>query len=198
MNGVVVYEFVLFLHLLGVAALFIAIGVDVFSGVLVRRARTVDQLRSFGRMPELVGPVHGIGSLLLIGAGSYMASDRFSFTDGWVLSALVATVAFSILGPAVVAKRGKAIVDGFADAPEGPVTSEMVAAVHDPVLWMLLHGMAATALGILYLMTNKPAGLPSVAVLVVAFGIGAALGNAFAQRGRAHALAPAAAPATPS
>lgn len=177
------FEFVLFLHITGAALLFVALGAEIFAGVQLRRAGSVAELRSAAHIAHATGPVHGVASLLLLGGGSYLATQRgFSFTDGWILSAFVVTLAFSIIGPAVLAKRMGALVGQLDAAPDGDADVRLTAALNDPVLWTLMHGMAASAFGIVYLMTNKPSGAVSVAVLVGTFAVGALGGRAASQR----------------
>ena len=178
-----VYRLVLFLHIVGAVLLFAALGVEVFAGARLRRAGDVGELRGVGKMMEATGPVHGIASLLLLGGGIYLALDQFSLTTSWVLPSFVLTLAFSIIGPAVLAKRGAALVEQVEQAPPGEADAVLSAALNDPRLWSLMHGMAASAVGILWLMTNKPGTVASWVTVIATFAVGALAGRVASQRG---------------
>jgi hypothetical protein len=60
------------------------------------------------------------------------------------------------------------------EAPNGPLPEPLYARIHDPVLSAGLNGTAATVLGIVFLMTTKPALVDSIAVIAVALVLGIA------------------------
>lgn len=89
------YAWLTFGHLLGLALLAAGMGVETVASARLRRASTLAQLRTWQRLP--VEKVTGVG-LLLVVTGLAMAWQGWSFSDGWIVAALMLVVVFILAG----------------------------------------------------------------------------------------------------
>ena len=179
------YALALFVHVVGVLAMFMGLGTLVLSGIAIRRATRVEQVRA------LIGPLTAgrkigleqislidvlviSGVLLIAATGVYMAASAWSFEVGWIRTALISFLLIAPVGPLVVNPRLHAIARESVAAPDGPCAPALARRIHDPLLGTALQLMLATLLGIVFLMTNKPAPTESVVAMATAVGLGAA------------------------
>jgi hypothetical protein len=173
------YEVVLFLH---ITAAVLTFGVAAVMHVLLARLRSATDVRQVrDQMPLLkgLGPLFPVGALLILAFGAYLVQiaddgEGISWSDGWVIAAIVGLVAMEAVGGAVIARREKVLHDAVEAAPDGPVSGDIAALIHDKGIWYGSHFATAEAFGIVLLMTTKPSGVTSALVLVVAGLIGVA------------------------
>ncbi|HEY7832782.1 MAG TPA: DUF2269 family protein [Ktedonobacterales bacterium] len=170
------YTLALFVHVLGVIGIFAGLGVWLFGLAALGRMQHVEQVRAIAGVVTAAGYLV-VGSLLPLGVGGfYMALTTWGLRATWII---VATVSFILLAPAgavVIDPRVRAIGLQARAAPDGPLPAELAKRTHDPILGIGLHVYIAVLLGIVYLMTTKPALAPSIVAMVVAVAIGLASG----------------------
>lgn len=189
------YGFVLFVH---VVFAILLVGGSAYAHLsigLVRRARTVEGLRSH------VATLHAIVkssmpiAMVVLAAGLYMAFAGDWWGAGWpvvslVLFALGGAAAGGILDPRVAAMRER-----LEERRDGPVTAELRAELQDRTLTIVTWALGGADLAIVFLMTNKPGWTGSV----VAGAVGIGLGLVVAMRELAQHTAPIdPAPASPA
>jgi hypothetical protein len=114
-------------------------------------------------------PLFNISILLLLTAGLYLTFTAWGIQTGWILVALVSLVVIVPIAAATVQSRMRIVVQLAREAPDGPLSGEILARTHDPVLLTTPLTAVALLLGIVFLMTNKPS-LP-LAILVMAFAL---------------------------
>lgn len=186
------YNVVLFLHITAAVLLVGGSSWTHASGVLLRRARTVDGVRSHVAFLQTFVKASMPLAVLTLLAGAYMATDAGLWGEPWLLTSLVlflgvGAAAGSIVDPAVAAMA--VAVD---EAQDGPVGTQLRERLHNPRLTVTLGLFAGADLALVFLMTNKP-GLTG-SVLVAASGL--ALGAVHAARElRGHRSPAGAAPA---
>ncbi len=170
------YTIMLFVHILGVIAVFIGVGVWLFAVAALRRAQQVAQVRALAGLTVASGNVTVGGVLLLALGGFYMALTAWGVQAAWII---VATISFALLAPFgafVLDPRIRALAKVAAKTPDGPLPAALAARTRDPILGIGLSLYVAVLVGIVFLMTNKPILLVSI----LAMGVAAALGLAFA------------------
>jgi hypothetical protein len=189
------YSIALFFHVMGAILLFVGLGVLILATIAIRRVRRVEPLRSLigpltaGRQIafehiSLVDLLVVAGVLLIALSALYMVPNAWSFDVPWIRVAIASTLLIAPLGPAVVDPRLHAIARASADLPDGPLDARVIARTHDPALTIALDVMASTLVGVVFLMTNKPPVLESVAAVAVAASVGIAIGVAAVSRAR--------------
>lgn len=167
------YHVVLFAHIIGAVVI---VGMGFFMPVVMggaRRAQTVssltDWLRVMQKMSKMAGPAAG----LVLATGLYMGWAQFSFTQGWLaislaLFLLAGSIAAGVLDPLIA--KALAVLD---NTPEGPVTEDLRSVALPPKAHNIEALLFGVDLAIIFLMTNKPALLPALAVAASGFAIGA-------------------------
>jgi hypothetical protein len=174
------YNVVLFAHIAMLLSAMALAGSIHACELLMRRAKTVDQLRLLS-MPGRLGPIFGVLVLALVGLGFWLTGlseqpDKFSVSDPFVWSALVGAAVLFVSGPLIHAPHGKHLKEALEAAPEGPISAELRSAA------LARPGVTAgwwnsfLAIGIACNMVNKPEALGCVLTLVVASVIGLGLG----------------------
>jgi hypothetical protein len=168
------YQLVLFLHFVGMSALFIGYGLEWTASTLLHGAMVAGEARSWLRIYRGSLPVSGPGLLLLILTGGYMAGVTQLSAAGWVIGAWIGIAVALVIGFGILLPRLKKI---RAVLPDGGATlsGEALLRVKDPVITTLIRIRTMLAIGIVYLMTAKPALVPSLVVLLATIGLGVIL-----------------------
>ena len=167
------YDFALFVHLLGVVLLVAAVSTTLVATLRAQRAATVAEVASLTAVTKKIDLVIGPATLLILASALYMVArggddGGIRWTSGWVDVALVIFLLMSALGPTVEAGHAKRLLRLAAESPDGPVPPGLDAARRAPAgVYVSCFG-AGQILAFLYLMTNKPGLLGSIAVCVVA------------------------------
>lgn len=189
------YGFALFVH---VVFAILLVGGSAYAHLsigLVRRARTVEGLRSHVATLHAIVKASMPIAMVVLAAGLYLAFAGDWWGAGWpvvslVLFALGGAAAGGIIDPRVAAMR-----DRLDERTDGPVTDDLRAALADRTLTIVSWALGGADLAIVFLMTNKPGWAGSVAVGAV----GIALGLAVAMRELGQHAAPIdPAPAAPA
>ena len=170
------YRLALFIHIVGMIGFFLALGVWLFGLVALRRARHTQQVRSLCQAIFVSDAVAVVGVLLLAIAGLYMAITTLGLDTGWVLVAVISFALLAPVGPLVIERRLHAIANLAAEAPDGPLSSQMQRRIADPVMGAGLTMMISWLLGIAFLMTTKPLLNEAVLVMIVAALLGVVAG----------------------
>lgn len=155
---------VLFLHI-GVAIVAFAMaGVMHTALQATARARTVQELRSWSHAMHRIEPLFPVMALLLLGLGAWLVhlgadtDDNFAFSDGWIVTAIVALIAVEAVGGAILAPRSKKLTGLIDGASDGPVPAEIRTCTTDPMVWYAAHITTFTFLGVVFVMAAKPEG----------------------------------------
>lgn len=171
------YSLMLFLHVSADIGIFIGIGAQLLSLMALRRATRVEQVRAIAGLISLSDPISVVSALVTIAAGLYMALTVWGLQTGWIAVALVSLVV--LLPPLIVGviePRMRALVTMAKAATDGPLPATLDTRIHDPLLGTALQTVAAIVLGIVFLMTTKPALAGSIIAMVVAVVLGLASG----------------------
>jgi thiosulfate reductase cytochrome b subunit len=166
------YEWLKFGHLLGLALLAAGMGVQTVAYVRLRRASTVAEIRTWQKLP--VESVTGIGLLLLLVTGLGMTGQSWSFTDAWIITALMLVVVVFVAAGAVQGPRLRRLDAALTAAGEARDASpELLAHAQDPVLHGGMRVVLLTIAEIIFLMVHKP-GWTGIAVSLVVVAVLAA------------------------
>jgi hypothetical protein len=181
---VTLFGVVLFLHITIAIVAFAMAGVMHTALNVVARGRSIQELRPWAAVMHRIEPLFPVMALLLLGLGVWLVhlgahtDDAFSFSDGWVLTAIVTLVLVEAAGGIVLAPHGKKLTTMIAHAPDGPVSEELHAAAVRPLFWDLVHITTFGFLGVVFLMAAKPSGAWAPVFPVVGAVVGAALSRA--------------------
>jgi hypothetical protein len=164
----------LFAHLVGMAALFVALAVEWMGVELLRSSIDASpppfSLRLLGAVPRISGGA----ALVILVSGVELAAQFDAFHSGWVVVSFVAMVGMGALGGATLRPLLGRIKAG--DRSTGDTVPSWQDAASQTFLRSSLRLRVGAALGIVYVMVAKPDLLESIASIGVALVLGAAAG----------------------
>jgi hypothetical protein len=175
----------LFLHLIGVIAVFVGFGSLLLATVATARASRVEQVRAImtplvaGRRvgPEQISVIDVIvvfGVLLIVATGIAMAKANNYIWSSWVEVATASFILLAPVGPLIINPRLHSIGKEAHSQADGPLPTSLRGRIHDPVLALAMRCSVAVLVGLVFLMTTKPALMASVVVMLTVVVIGAA------------------------
>jgi hypothetical protein len=167
------YRLVLFLHL---CALLGAIGTSAllhFAEIQLRAATTIAAVRTWASLIENGAKVFPVALLVLLGSGAYLVERGWTWSSGWVEASLVGVGVLFVVGAVVVGGRSRALRRELADTADGAVRAPIARIAREHVGGVASWTNTGLALGIVFVMTTKPALAGSLVVLAVAAGLGA-------------------------
>lgn len=168
------YTIVLFVHVLGAIAYIFGAGARLLALASLRRAHRVEQVRIVSTIDNLLGPIFGIGLLLLLAAGLYLTITIWGFQTGWIDVALASVVLMAPFSAALLEPRRRAIGKLARELPDGAIPEALSMRIYDPVLRTAVQTLLVLLLGIVFLMTVKPSLTGSIITMIVALLLGLA------------------------
>jgi hypothetical protein len=166
------YVIALFLHVSGAIGIWVSLGIWLFGLAALRRAADVAQVRAVAWLIVVATPVMLLSLALLGVAGFYMALAIWGLQTAWIAVSLGSMLVIAPIGAFVLDPRMHAILDAARKSADGPLPDALAARARDPVLPIAAQTMAAVLLGVVFLMTTKPALLPALVAMGVALGLG--------------------------
>ncbi len=169
-----IYTLGLFIHVVAVTGLFFGIGLELLQVTWLRRAQTVGQVQQLDTLESILKRLMPTAVVLIVASGLFMLIKGWSWSAHWAEVAFVSLVVATVLGSGVLARKSEAIGKTARNEPPGAISESLRAQIVDPVLYTAAWVLAGLGIGILYLMTNKPETVESVAVMVVAVALAVA------------------------
>jgi Predicted integral membrane protein (DUF2269) len=166
------YTLALFLHVSGAIGAFVSIGIWLFGLSALRRARYVEQVRAIAWLIIVASPLMVFSVLLIAIAGLDMALSTWGLRTPWIAVAIVSFVLIAPVGPFLLYYRMQAILAEVRELPGGPIPDNLYVRTQSPVLGTAAQTLTTVLLGIVFLMTNKPALITSIVVMGVALACG--------------------------
>jgi hypothetical protein len=167
------YNLALFLHVSGDIGIFIGLSVQLFCLAPLRQAQRVEEVRLIAWLIRTADIVSVAGALLTILSGLYMALTVWSLQVSWIAVTLGSIVVLIVPITAIIVEpRTRTIVAMAGEALDGPLPPSLDRQIHDPVLAAGLQAGGAVVLGIVFLMTTKPAFTGSILTMAVALTLG--------------------------
>jgi hypothetical protein len=158
------YTVVVYAHLLGAVALFIGQGIEWTASSLFRLASSTEQVRAWLRVFKVSPPLSGIGFVVLLLSGGYLAQLSGVMKQGWIPATFLGIGVALLVGILIIMPRMNQIRKALPSRNE-PVNTELRARLADPVLQSAIRIRVLLAAGIVYLMVAKLPFAPSVLAL---------------------------------
>jgi hypothetical protein len=176
------YGFALFLHILGVIAMFVGFAMQQRAGSRLLRAATHAEAQPWTELLEMTRLMPLSGVIMVLVTGAYLAS-RFGSRQVPIWMG-VAVLAALLIGAAAlfVVNRGIRAIVASVNAGGGPLSVEAVAHIARPRTWSALSAANGAALGAVWLMTMKPGPIEAWLALIVPTAAGAIAGARLARR----------------
>ena len=163
-----------FIHIAGVFAAAGTSTTFILVLSMMRRAKTVQDLRTWSTLGGLAEHAFPFATLVLLISGGYLV-DKFgaSWSDGWVNVSAVALVLMAVAALKINTLKMNEIHLAAEEAPEGPIPHALALKLADPVLFAVTHAITTGMLGVIWNMTTKPGDAEAGIVVVVAALVGA-------------------------
>ena len=162
------YALIVFLHLTGVVALFLAFGIEWAAISFLGKANSPEEAQTWLRLGRLAPLINGPALLVVILSGGYLASIIHAFRQGWIPASFIGIAVVAVLGGAINVPKMRAIRLAIPKGGDG-----LSAALRTKLLPVSVRLRTFTALSIVFMMVAKlPLG-PSLLALLggVAFGL---------------------------
>ena len=168
------YGIALFVHIVGLIALFSALVLLQRGVVRLRTASTWEEARVWLGIMRPVGGMFLFGTLDLLATGLYMAHQEWTSDAPWVVIAEIVTVACVLVGAIVAAAVAR--MSRIASRHTGEVADDDQEILRAPAIWAPVFAMNGAAMGVVWLMTTKPGWAVAIAVPLVLTLAGAVAG----------------------
>ena len=176
MSTTLLYQFALFLHIIGGFGLIAAITVEAIGLRGLRRAaQRNDALVWLGISRGIVMRLAPASLGLILVTGLYMVATAWG-PRGWIPVALASLLLLGVIGAFGTGLRMARIGPAVGRA-KGPLSDELRRTLRDPILLMSLRVRLAMVLGVVLVMTVKPSAGASLLVIVLAIGLGLLAGQ---------------------
>jgi hypothetical protein len=176
------YGLALFVHILGVIAIFAGFSMQQRAGGRLRAARTRVEAHPWAEVLDMTRVMPPSGAVMVLLTGAYL-STRFS-TSGvptWIVVAVIAALLIGTVSSMIVSRDFKGITAAVA-ASEGSLSADAAARIARPRTWSALGTANGAALGAVWLMTMKPGPLEAWLAVLLPAGLGAMAGARLGSR----------------
>jgi hypothetical protein len=177
------YDLVLFVHLCALLAAIASGAIAHLSEARLRAAVTLPEIRSPFSVLTRVEKMFPIALALLVATGGYLVHRRWTWDSGWVEASLGAVAALLLNGALVVKSRTRAIRRELRTTSGNRATAALLELSRHHIAGIASWLNTGLALGIVFVMTNKPSLEASVAALLVAASAGATVGVSLRRTG---------------
>ena len=174
------YQTVMYLHLLSLLAGVAAASIATLSLFRLRAAQTLAEAVPWGMLAGKVGKVFPLVIVGFFATGAYMTSDVWTWDTGWIDVGIVSLAILGIQGPLIAKSRAKLLQVALKENGPGPLGESARRLTRDPALWVASLTNPAIVLGVAWVMTQKPGIAGSIAGVILAYAIGAAVALRFA------------------
>lgn len=168
------YGIALFVHIVGLIALFSAFVLLQRGVVRLRTASTWEEARVWLGLMRPVGSMFLFGTLDLLATGLYMAHLQWTSDAPWVVVGEIVVVACAVVGAVVWAAVAR--MSRIARRHAGEVANEDQEILRAPAIWAPVFAMNGAAMGVVWLMTTKPGWAISIALPLLLTLVGAVAG----------------------
>jgi hypothetical protein len=183
------YRVVLTLHLFALLLGFGAAAVIYVCLIRLRAAQTLETAAPWGMLAGQTEKVFPVAILGLFASGAYMTSDVWTWSTGWIDVAIAVLVILAVQGGGIAARRAHALKEALMANGPGTLGPEARALTRDKLLWVTSFTNPFIVLATVWNMTDKPSTWASIASVLVAYAIGAAIALAFTRSPTVAAVA---------
>lgn len=169
------YNVVLFLHILGAVIMFMAIAILALTMLSMLFSKDTESIKRWSGIAVKIDGLFPLSTLIILVPALYLVFSAWGWGSAWINVSLVALVGNSLLGPIINLRRLKRIHAAAEAEPDAVPSAELTNKVRDRVLWNSVSIMSMLVVGILFLMAVKLALFGSLVTMGVALVTGLAL-----------------------
>jgi hypothetical protein len=172
----VLYDIVLFLHLITIAAAFFVAGALHVSLLRMRSAADISQARTASAQCAACARLLPIALLILLITGAYLTQVRWSWTTPWIDVAILGLLMMGAIGGGVLGRRERALHAFLSDHAGDSIDPATASRLQDRVLMIGSAVMPLIAIGVMLVMVTKPGLIAGILELIAATALGALIG----------------------
>lgn len=172
-----IYNIVLFLHILGAVIMFMAIAILAVAMLSMLHAKDTAGIRLWSKLAVKIDALFPLSTLIILVPAFYLVFSTWGWGIAWINVSLAALLANSFLGPVINLRRLKGILSAAEADSQSTPSPELLSRVRDRVLWTSVSIMSMNIVGILFLMAVKLTLLGSLITMLVAIAAGFVLAN---------------------
>jgi hypothetical protein len=141
-------------------------------------------VRVLAEVVRRLTPLFNLSILLLLLAGLYMTFTVWGFETGWIDVALVSLLVIVPVAAVTTQSRLRVIAQLASAESDGPLSTNLLARIHDPMMLIMPRTVITLLVGIVFLMTNKPDLYVALLIMAFALVLGLAWGIVVARGSR--------------
>lgn len=169
------YNTVLFLHILGAIIMFVAVGITLTAMISMLHSKKVEAIYNWSKLAVKLDGLLPFSVIIILLPGVYLVITVWGWGTAWINTSLIALVVMTFIGPIINLRRLKRILNIATNAHVANMnapTSELVNKIRDRVLWNSVLIMTMLAIAIVFLMTVKLELLGSLITMAIAIVLG--------------------------
>ena len=166
------YNIVLFVHILGAIIMFLAVGITLLAMISMLHSTNTENVRNWSALAVKLDGLLPFSVILILVPGLYLVLSTWGWGNAWVDLSLTTLIIMTFMGPIINLRRLKAIANTVKAETNAVPSAELLEKVRDRVLWNSVSIMTMLALAIVFLMTVKVAMIGSIVTVVVAIVFG--------------------------
>ncbi len=171
------YNVVLFFHVVGAVIIFMAIAILALSMLSMISSKDTESIKRWSGIAVKIDALFPLSTLLILVPAIYLVFADWGWTTAWINVSLVVLVGNSILGPMINLRRLKKVLTATEAETDNVASGELMNKVRDRILWSSVSSMSMLTVGIVFLMTVKPALLGSLMTMAIAIAVGVGLAH---------------------
>lgn len=171
------YNVVLFFHVVGAVIIFMAIAILALSMLSMISSKDTESIKRWSGIAVKIDALFPLSTLLILVPAIYLVFADWGWTTAWINVSLVVLVGNSILGPMINLRRLKKVLTAAEAETDNVASGELMNKVRDRILWSSVSSMSMLTVGIVFLMTVKPALLGSLMTMAIAIAVGVGLAH---------------------
>ena len=166
------YSIMLFLHIIGTVAMFIAVGLTITAMIGMLYSKKTETLRIWAALAVKVDGLLPFSVILIFLPALYLVITAWGWHVAWINLSIAALIVMLIMGPSINLRRLKAILKAVDAETASTPSAKLISTVQDRLLWISVITMTALSIAIVFLMTVKLAFIGSLVTFAVAIVVG--------------------------
>lgn len=166
------YNIILFLHILGAVLMFVAVGITLLAMLsMLHSAKTIG-IRNWSALAVKLDGLLPFSVILILLPGLYLVFSTWGWGNSWIDLSLAAIIIMTFMGPIINLRRLKDILNA-ANAETNDVPSALLLEkVRNRVLWNSVLTMTMLTIAILFVMTVKLSMIGCLVTFALAIVLG--------------------------
>ncbi|MGG3466895.1 hypothetical protein ABES02_05055 [Neobacillus pocheonensis] len=166
------YNVILFLHILGAVLMFVAVGITLLAMLSMLFSTKTEGIRNWSALAVKLDGLLPFSVILILFPGLYLVFSTWGWGNSWINLSLTAIIIMTFMGPIINLRRLKSILNA-ANAETNNVPSVLLLEkVRNGVLWNSVLIMTMMTFAILFVMTVKLSMIGSLVTFVLAIILG--------------------------